>query len=154
MTTRRVAMLCTTVIALAVLPACSQEKQADEQAGSEVSTPAPVPPAATVDYASLTGNAAKGEAIFMQCRSCHVLDAGVNRIGPSLHQIVGRPAGTVAGYNYSPANKSARVTWDEKTLFAFLAAPQAVIPGTKMAFAGLRQPQDRADLIAYLKAAK
>jgi cytochrome c len=83
-----------------------------------------------------------------------VTDKGVNRVGPSLHGIVGRKAGTVAGFNYSTANKNSGVTWDEKTLFVYLENPRKFMPGTKMAFAGLKQPQQRADVIAYLKTFK
>jgi cytochrome c len=100
------------------------------------------------------GNAADGAKVFAQCKACHVTDKGVNRVGPSLHGIVGRKAGTVAGFNYSTANKNSGVTWDEKTLFVYLENPRKFMPGTKMAFAGLKQPQQRADVIAYLKTFK
>ncbi len=76
----------------------------------------------------------------------------MNRVGPSLHGIIGRTAGTVAGYNYSTANKNSGAVWDEATLFAYLENPRAYIPGTKMAFVGLRDAQQRADIIAYLSA--
>jgi cytochrome c len=100
------------------------------------------------------GNAANGAKVFAQCKACHVTDKGVNRVGPSLHGIVGRKSGTVAGFNYSTANKNSGVTWDEKTLFTYLENPRKFMPGTKMAFAGLKQPQQRADVIAYLKTFK
>jgi cytochrome c len=100
------------------------------------------------------GNAANGAKVFAQCKACHVTDKGVNRVGPSLHGIVGRKAGTVAGFNYSTANKNSGVTWDDKTLFVYLENPRKFMPGTKMAFAGLKQPQQRADVIAYLKTFK
>jgi cytochrome c len=106
---------------------------------------------ASVSYASLTGDAAKGEKIFAQCKACHVAEAGVNRVGPSLYGVVGRQAGSIAGFNYSKANKGSGITWSEDVLFAYLEAPQKYLPGTRMAFAGLKQPQDRADVIAYLK---
>lgn len=159
----------------AVLPAmmltvaaCSGGGDTAEQAGgTESATPpaetteaapatdATAEPAAAgpVEYASLTGDAAAGEKIFLQCKACHVLDEGVNRVGPSLHGIIGRTAGTVAGYNYSAANKNSGITWTEEELFRYLEAPQKIIPGTKMAFAGLKKPQDRANVIAYLKTA-
>lgn len=116
--------------------------------------PATVPaadPVPSVAYASLTGDAAKGEKIFGQCKACHVAEPGVNRVGPSLHAVVGRAAGSVAGFNYSKANKESGVTWNEEVLFTYLEAPQKFMPGTRMAFAGLKNPQDRADVIAYLK---
>lgn len=113
--------------------------------------PAPTPAPAGVTYASLTGDAAKGEKVFGQCKTCHVAEQGVNRIGPSLWAVVGRPAGSIAGFKYSPANKNSGLTWTEAQLFTYLEAPQKTIPGTYMSFAGLKKPQDRADVIAYLK---
>lgn len=97
------------------------------------------------------GNAANGAKVFNQCKVCHVTDKGVNRVGPSLGGVVGRKASTVPGYTYSAANKKSGLTWNEATLFKYLEAPQKMVPGTKMAFAGLKKPQDRADVIAFLK---
>jgi len=120
-------------------------------------TKAEAPPPESTDtisgatLAQFTGDPAAGEKVFIQCKTCHVTDPGVNRIGPSLHGIVGRAAGTVAGYNYSPANKNSGITWTEPKLFQYLENPQRVVPGTKMAFAGIQDPQKRADLIAWLK---
>jgi cytochrome c len=108
-------------------------------------------PAAGATLASLTGDAAKGEKVFAQCRACHVAEAGVNRVGPSLWAVVGRTAGTIEGFNYSKANKESGVTWSEDVLFTYLEAPAKFMPGTRMAFGGLKNPQDRADIIAYLK---
>jgi cytochrome c len=104
-----------------------------------------------VTLAGLTGDATAGQRIFGQCRTCHVVEPGVNRVGPSLHSIVGRTAGTVPGFNYSDANKNSGVTWTEEVLFEYLEDPRGFMPGTKMAFVGLKKPQDRADVIAYLK---
>ncbi len=78
-------------------------------------------------------------------------DKGVNRVGPSLHGVVGRKSGTVPGFRYSKANQSANVVWTEETLYTYLENPRRFMPGTTMAFAGLRQPQQRADVIAYLR---
>lgn len=111
----------------------------------------PAPAAAEVTYASLTGDPAKGEKVFGQCRACHVAEEGVNRVGPSLWNVVGRPAGSIDGFKYSPANKNSGLVWTEEQLFTYLEAPQQTIKGTYMAFAGLKKPQDRADVIAYLK---
>jgi cytochrome c len=116
-------------------------------AAEAAATPAP----AEVTYASLTGNAANGEKLFAVCKTCHVAEKGVNRVGPSLWGVVGRKAGTVEGFKYSPANKNSGITWTEDNLFQYLAAPQKFMPGTYMAYAGMKPPQDRADLIAYLK---
>ena len=93
-----------------------------------------------------------GEAVFRgNCIACHSLTAGINRVGPSLAAVVGRPAGSISGYAYSAAMANSGITWTEDRLDAFLSAPQAVVPGTKMTFMGLKDPKDRADVIAYLK---
>ncbi|TRW15008.1 c-type cytochrome [Glacieibacterium frigidum] len=97
------------------------------------------------------GVAANGAKVFVQCKTCHVTTEGVNRIGPSLHAVVGRKAGTVPKYTYSAANKNSGLIWTEAELFTYLENPRKVVPGTKMSFAGLKKPQDRADLIAWLK---
>ncbi len=145
------------------LAACSGgEKKAEETATTEAAAPADatVAPADTaaapavatpVTYASLTGDPVAGEKTFAQCKACHQAVEGKNGVGPSLAGIVGRTAGQVAGFSYSAANKGSGVVWKEETMFEYLEAPQKFMPGTKMAFAGLKKPQDRANVIAYLK---
>ncbi|MDP5103594.1 MAG: cytochrome c family protein [Erythrobacter sp.] len=118
-----------------------------------VETPA-AEPAATMEFASMTTDAAAGEKVFALCRSCHVLDEGVNRVGPSLYNVVGRPSGSVAGYSYSDANKASGVTWTTDVLFTYLKDPKGFMPGTKMAFPGIKDDQDRANLVAYLESTK
>ena len=103
-------------------------------------------------FADFTGDAAAGETVFAQCRACHVVDPGVNRTGPTLHNIVGAEAGHIEGFNYTDANANSGIVWTPEKLFQYLERPQRIIPGTRMAFAGLSDPQDRADLIAYLEA--
>jgi cytochrome c len=76
---------------------------------------------------------------------------GVNKVGPSLHNIIGRTAGQVAGFRYSEANKKSGITWTEQELYTYLENPKARIPGTIMAFVGIKDSQKRADLVAYLK---
>jgi len=99
----------------------------------------------------LMGDPAHGKTIFNRCMVCHSIDAGVNHIGPSLHNVVGRPAGTVPNFSYSGANKKSGITWTQQKIFDYLKNPQAMVPGTKMTFPGLPKPQDRADVVAYLK---
>lgn len=101
--------------------------------------------------ATLSGDATKGEAVFRQCQTCHVVTAGVNKVGPSLHNIIGRTAGQVAGFRYSEANKKSGITWTEQELYTYLENPKARVPGTIMAFVGIKDSQKRADLVAYLK---
>ena len=96
-------------------------------------------------------DAAAGEKVFNQCKACHTIEAGgPNRVGPNLHGVVGRKAGSVAGFNYSDAMKGAG-DWDEASLDKYLTDPKAAIPGNKMAFAGVKNEQARKDLIAFLK---
>jgi len=101
--------------------------------------------------AHAAGDAANGEKIFAKCKACHTVEAGKNKIGPSLAGVVGRKAGTAEGFNYSDAMKNSGLTWDEATLDTYLTGPKKLVPGTKMAFPGLPNEQDRLDVIAYLK---
>lgn len=97
------------------------------------------------------GDAAKGKKVFRKCAACHNLDPAKKKIGPHLSGLIGRKIGTVAGFKYSKAMQAADIVWDEKTLDSYLVKPKQFLKGTKMAFAGLKKEQDRADLIAYLK---
>jgi cytochrome c len=96
--------------------------------------------------------AAKGEGAFNNsCRTCHSAKPGENRLGPGLAGVTGRKAGIVDGFKYSPAMKSSGVTWDEKTLDAFLANPDAVVPGSNMKpYTGIADAAVRSSIIAYL----
>ncbi len=97
-------------------------------------------------------DAAAGEKVFAQCRACHqVGETAKNGVGPVLNGLFGRKAGTVEGYNYSPANKNSGLTWDEATFRTYIVNPRAAMPGTKMVYAGLKDEQRINDLIAYLK---
>lgn len=107
----------------------------------------------TAATALADGDPAKGKQIFNKCMVCHSIEQGVNKIGPSLHGVYGRKAGTLAGYNYTDAMKNSGFTWDEATLDKYLTNPRKVVPGTRMVFVGLPKEQDRLDVIAYLKQA-
>jgi len=97
-------------------------------------------------------DAAAGENTFKICKACHQIGEGAkNVIGPELNGVVGRKAGTVADYSYSDANKNSGLTWDEATLKDYLKDPRAKVPGTKMAFPGLKRDADIDNVIAYLK---
>ncbi len=92
-----------------------------------------------------------GEDVFTDnCAVCHSPDAGTNKLGPSLFGIVGRKAGSVADYTYTPAAKNSGLTWDAATLDKYITDPQAVVPGTKMLFPGVKSADDRKALIGYL----
>ncbi|CAD6193662.1 unnamed protein product [Caenorhabditis auriculariae] len=98
------------------------------------------------------GDYEKGKKVFKQrCAQCHVIDSLQTKTGPTLNGVVGRTSGTVAGFDYSPANKTKGVVWERQTLFEYLADPKKYIPGTKMVFAGLKKANERADLIKYIE---
>jgi cytochrome c len=99
------------------------------------------------------GDPAAGKAIFNKiCHNCHSIDVGVNKAGPSLNGVVGRPAGTLKGYPYSEAMRTSGQTWTPEALDVYLSSPRGTVHGIKMFFAGLGSPKDRADVIAYLQA--
>ena len=102
--------------------------------------------------AAAAQDAAAGENTFKVCKACHQIGEGAKiAVGPVLNGVVDRPAGTYPGYNYSEANKNSGLVWDEATLTVYLKDPKAKVPGTKMAFAGLKKDEDIANVIAYLK---
>lgn len=98
-----------------------------------------------------TGDPKAGEAVYSRCFACHALT--YNRTGPKHCGLLGRRAGSVPGFTYSDAMKRANWVWNRKTLDRFLADPMKVVPGTTMGYAGVKDPQERADLIAYLEQA-
>ncbi|MDT8344736.1 MAG: cytochrome c family protein [Thermohalobaculum sp.] len=103
--------------------------------------------------AAQAGDADAGKKVFNKCKACHKLEEGKNGVGPSLHGLVGRPIGVVAGFKYSDAMTAYGAggkVWDEAALTAYLADPKGVVPGTKMAFAGLKKPEEIANVIAYI----
>ena len=112
--------------------------------------------AAMLSVLSISGaqaqDAAAGEKIFGVCKACHQIgETAKNSVGPVLNGVIGRPAGTFAGYSYSAANKNSGITWDEATFRQYIKDPRAKIPGTKMIYAGLKDEQKVSDLLAYLK---
>jgi cytochrome c len=93
-----------------------------------------------------------GAVVFRKCMACHEVGSNArNGVGPILNGTIGRPAGTHPGYNYSPAIRNSGLVWDERTLARYLRAPRELVPGTRMAFAGLKDDGDIADVVAYLK---
>jgi cytochrome c len=108
---------------------------------------------AATGAARADGDAARGEKRFEECATCHSTQAGVNGVGPSLHDVFGRKAGGLDDYRYSPAMRRSGVTWTPQTLDTFVADPQKAVPNNRMPFAGMPDAADRADLIAYLEKA-
>ena len=100
------------------------------------------------------GDATRGERVFGACAACHSLESDRNMTGPSLAGVWNRKAGSLASFRrYSPALKSSNVVWDDKTLDAWIADPQRVVPGNTMTFPGVKDATQRADLLAFLKTA-
>jgi cytochrome c len=127
------------IAALLAMAACGrQDAEPSAEPATEVADAGPAAPAA-----------------FAQCAACHVVRKGApNGLGPNLWGVYGTKAGTVAGYNYSPAMKASGLVWDDAGLNAYLENPRKTVPGTKMAYAGMADPAKRAEVIAYLKASK
>jgi cytochrome c len=110
---------------------------------------------ACANLAHAAGDAQAGEAIFKKsCAVCHTTDAGKNKIGPSLHGVIGRHSASLTDYSYSDAMKKADRTWDDQTLDAYLTNPRELVPGTKMIFVGLKNEEDRKNVIAFLESQK
>ena len=112
--------------------------------------------AATLIVASalvtLAQDVEKGATIFKKCALCHKIGPGAtNLVGPVLNGLDGRHSGSVAGFNYSDANKNSGIVWSEQTFGDYIKDPKAKIPGTKMVFAGIKNEQEAKDLWAYLK---
>jgi cytochrome c len=110
---------------------------------------------AATGVARADGDAARGEKRFDECVTCHSLKEGVNGVGPSLHAVLGRKAGSLDDFRYSPAMRRSGLTWTPQALATFIADPQKAVPNNRMPFAGMPEGADRDDLIAFLeKAAK
>jgi cytochrome c len=107
--------------------------------------------AAVIAATPLHGDATRGAEIYTRCQACHALE--YNRTGPKHCGVVGRKSASVPGFDYSPAMRRAKLTWDETTLDRFLADPPKTVPGTTMTYAGVTDAQERADVIAYLREA-
>ena len=100
---------------------------------------------------SAAPDAARGKQVYARCLACHALLT--DRVGPHHCGLFGRPAGSAAGFSYSPAMKGSRIVWNEKTLDRFLTSPLKMVPGSSMTYDGIKDPKERADLIAYLRLA-
>ncbi|HEY9219339.1 MAG TPA: cytochrome c family protein [Phenylobacterium sp.] len=148
--------------ACAVLSACSQGGDKAETSSAPTDTPAAAP-AAPADPAAVkallasypapynTADVENGRKTFGLCRSCHSIEpGGPNMVGPNLHGVFGRKAASVADFNYSDALKASSIVWDPQTLDKWLAEPRTFLPGTKMTFAGIKDPKSRTDVIAFL----
>jgi cytochrome c2 len=96
-----------------------------------------------------------GKTVFgANCTTCHSVQPGRNMVGPNLFGIIGRKTGTVPGFHYSTANQNASIVWSEAIMNKYLQSPRSMIPGTIMTYAGLKNDEKRADLVAYLATLK
>jgi cytochrome c len=108
--------------------------------------------AATAETALLVGDPESGKRFYIFCQACHSInEGGMNKVGPNLYGVFDKPAGQVEGFVYSEALTAAGINWDKATLDRWITRPSETVPGTTMVFAGINDPQQRADLIAYLK---
>ena len=123
---------------------------------------APLPAAALITALAFAPgaqaqDAAAGQRVFNQCRACHVIDAGVkSTVGPNLHGVFGRKAGTLEGFRYSASmteKGTGGLTWSDETLRAYISNPKQVVPAGSMSFPGLKNEQQVTDLLAYLRKA-
>jgi cytochrome c len=105
----------------------------------------------SVGAAEAAGDAKRGEQLYARCAACHAL--AYDRVGPRHCGVMGRRAGSIAGFDYSAAMKNSGIVWNAKTLDRFLAAPMQRLPGTTMTYAGVTDAKERADLVAYLEQA-
>ena len=107
---------------------------------------------AAMPVAAQAADAEAGKTVFNKCKACHQI--GKNAVGPDLKGVIGRKSGTAEGYKYSDAMSKAGLTWDAATLKEYLADPKAKVPGNKMVFAGIKDPTDEDNLIAFLETQK
>lgn len=142
------------------LASCGQNTETDETtiAAAEPDSPKPAPEAEAIEipsFASLPApyNGAdyeNGKSKFNQCVACHAIADGRNGLGPHLYGVADRKAGSLPDFNYSDALKTSGIVWDNESLDQWIENPMKFIPGTKMNYAGLRNADDRRDLIAYI----
>ena len=105
-----------------------------------------------VSLPALAGDPTAGAKVFKKCQACHAVGEGAkNKVGPELNGLFGRPAGSVPDYNYSDANKNSGIVWTEEIFGEYIKNPRGYLPGTAMAFAGLKKDEDIQNVIAYLR---
>lgn len=119
---------------------------------AEIAAPKEAPAVASLSELLAGASAEKGQSVAKKCAACHTFnEGGKKRVGPNLHGVVGRPVASSKGFAYSSALKDKGGTWGYTELDGFLEAPKTYLPGTSMAFKGINKPEDRANLIAYLR---
>jgi cytochrome c len=146
-------------LAAAALTACNKSASPPPAGDQSASTAAPTPMSDADKAKALaalpapynTADLSNGESKFALCSTCHSLPAGApNMTGPNLHGVFGRKAATAPDFKYSDVLKASGWTWDAARIDTWITDPKAALPGTKMTFAGMKDPKDRTDVIAYL----
>ncbi len=142
--------LITVIFSAVLLFACAQEGETPLGANDASETAqGGVSAVAAADVTE--GDIQKGKRVYIFCQSCHTLnEGGMHKVGPNLYGVMGRNAAQADGFIYSDALANSGITWDEATLDKWITRPTELVPGTTMVFAGVTDPQQRADLIAYL----
>ncbi|NND36976.1 MAG: c-type cytochrome [Gammaproteobacteria bacterium] len=142
-----------TGLAVIGLSACGGS---DEPAApADTASSAPAAAVEEMDLSQMLADAdiKRGETLYFQCRACHTLDeGGANKVGPNLYGIFGNKAGQVPGFSYSDAVMNSDIVWTAETIDQWLEQPAEFLPGNMMVFVGVKDPQDRANLIAFLQA--
>ena len=120
--------------------------------GGDKAATTPAPTQSSAPTAQAAPVADRGKTLFKRCRTCHTLEKdGRHKVGPNLFGLIGETSGQKPGFNYSKAMKASGLVWTEENLSSYIERPAKFIPGNTMAFPGIRKPEDRALLIAYLK---
>jgi len=143
-----------TVTACAPEPAATTSPAAESAAAAPAAAPTAVnaDPGADIDARLAAADPAMGQRQYIYCQACHSVDAGgAHKVGPNLHGIFGRSAGQAEGYVYSTVLRESGITWDAAAMDKWLVNPASMVPGTTMVFAGISDPVQRANLIAYLQ---
>jgi cytochrome c len=140
-------LILSVLFAVGLLGGCGSEQTPQESA-------AVAPEMQSQDLETMLANAdvERGETMYLQCRACHsMLEGAPHKVGPNINGVFERPAGTAPGFAYSDVLKDSGIVWDPDTMDQWLARPSKFLPGNRMVFVGIKNPQDRANLIAFLQ---
>lgn len=144
--------IATSALALGLVVTACAEGGGGGMPASPAAAAGDAPPPADLKTLLASADPAKGQVLFLQCRACHSLEAGgANKVGPNLHGFLGREAGQAPGFSYSEVLAKSGIVWTPEALDHWLERPSEFLPGNRMVFVGIRKPEDRANLIAYLQ---